>query len=137
MSIAIALMIGLVGGVSGGLFGIGGGIIIVPACAFLLGMSQKTAQGTSLMALLLPVGLLGVWNYWRNEQININLGLWIALGFVFGALAGSQLALNLNEAVLRRVFACFLVLVALQLFLKKDAAPSVPAPAGVTSPEGK
>lgn len=136
MAIIIALLIGLVGGVSGGLFGIGGGIIIVPACVFLLSMSQKQAQGTSLMALLLPVGLLGVWNYWRNGQIEVATGLWIAAGFLFGALAGSQLALNLNEVVLRRVFAIFLVAVALMLFFKPANKPE-PSPEAVAIADGK
>lgn len=119
MTIALCLLIGLIGGVSGGLFGIGGGIIIVPAAIYILGMSQHKAQGTSLLALLLPVGLLGVANYYKENQIEIVKGLWIALGFFVGAYLGSKFALNLNEVVLRRSFAMFLALVAIQLFFRK------------------
>ena len=122
MTIAIAILIGLVSGVSGGLFGIGGGIIIVPACIYFMKMGQKEAQGTSLVALLLPVGGLAVWNYWKSgalDQNSIVTGLWVAAGFFIGGLAGSKIALSMNELVLRRTFACFLVLIALQLFFKK------------------
>jgi uncharacterized membrane protein YfcA len=118
MQIVLALLIGLVSGVSGGLFGIGGGIIIVPACIYILNMGQKQAQGTSLMALLLPIGALAVWNYWKSNQIAVSVGLWIAVGFLLGGFAGSKIALAMNEVVLRRVFAGFLVLVAAQLFFK-------------------
>lgn len=126
MTILIALLIGLVGGISGGLFGIGGGIVIVPACVFLLGMTQKNAQGTSLLALLLPVGALGAWNYWKNGQMQVSMGLWIALGFLFGALLGSQFALNINENTLRKSFAVFLMVVALYQFFKPNTVPKPP-----------
>ncbi len=118
MEILLALLIGLFSGVSGGLFGIGGGIIIVPACVFILHMGQKQAQGTSLMALLLPVGVLAAWNYWRQGQMSVSTGLWIGLGFLAGALGGSQIALSIDEVLLRRIFAGFLVVVAGWLFFK-------------------
>lgn len=119
MSIALALLIGALGGVLGGMFGIGGGLIIVPACIYVLGMGQKQAQGTSLLALLLPVGALAVWNYWRENQIEVAAGLWIAGGFLLGGLLGSKIALSMNEALLRRLFAGLLVVAAAQLFFRK------------------
>ena len=123
MTIFLAIVIGLISGVSGGLFGIGGGIIIVPACIYVMKMGQKEAQGTSLVALLLPVGALAVWNYWKSGKLDpasVQIGLWIALGFLVGGLAGLKIALSLSEVVLRRSFAIFLVLVAAQLFFKKS-----------------
>lgn len=121
MTVAIAIIIGLVSGISGGLFGIGGGIIIIPACIYALSMGQKQAQGASLTALLLPVGALAVWKYWSSgvlDKATIYIGLWIAAGFVLGGLVGSTFAVNMNELLLRRCFAGFLVLVAAQLFFK-------------------
>jgi len=122
MTIVLALLIGSVSGVLGGFFGIGGGIIIVPACIYLFAMNQKQAQGTSLVALLLPVGALAVWNYWKGGKLDANsiaIGLWIAAGFFAGGLLGSKIALSINELLLRRLFAGLLVLVAVQIFFKK------------------
>ncbi len=63
--IIILLVIGLAAGILGGLVGTGGGIIIVPALIYFLSFSQKQAQGTSLGILLLPIGILGVWQYYK------------------------------------------------------------------------
>src|SRR5690349_16911999 len=73
MTILLAILIGLVGGVCGGLFGIGGGVIVVPALVFLMGYSQHKAQGTSLVALLAPVGILGVINYYKANNVDMQV----------------------------------------------------------------
>lgn len=112
-------LIGIVSGIGGGFFGIGGGVIIVPAMVFLLGFDQKMAQGTSLVALLAPVGLLGLLNYYHEGKANLVAGAWIAAFFFGGAWLGSKLALDVNELLLRRGFAVFLVLIATQMFFKK------------------
>lgn len=112
-------MIGLAAGVLSGVFGIGGGILIVPALGFLLGFSQLKAQGTSLVALLAPVGILALMQYAKKGEVDLKVGLIIAAGFFAGAFFGSKIALNLNEVVMRRSFAGFLVLVAVMLFMKK------------------
>ena len=119
MEIAYCLLIGLMAGVSSGLFGIGGGIIIVPLLILAFQMTQQKAQGTSLIVLLAPVGLLAVKNYWDKEQIDLVKGGWVALGLFCGAFAGSKLALELDPILMRRIFAGFLVCVAVYLFLKK------------------
>ncbi|MBI5628967.1 MAG: TSUP family transporter, partial [Candidatus Rokubacteria bacterium] len=74
------LAIGLVAGVLGGMFGIGGGLVIVPALIFLLKMKQFDALGTSLAALIPPVGLLGAFEYYRNGHMNLKFAALIALG---------------------------------------------------------
>lgn len=119
MPVVLLLVIGVVAGIAGGIFGIGGGILIVPALIAFLGYGQKMAQGTSLVALLAPVGLLGLMNYYRAGQTNLTAGAWIAGGFLFGAFLGSRIALDLDEALLRKIFAVFLVAVAVHLFLRK------------------
>jgi uncharacterized membrane protein YfcA len=119
MVIVLCLLIGIVAGVMGGLFGIGGGIVIVPLLITLFGFSQLRAQGTSLVALLAPVGLLGLMNYYRSGNADLVKGAWIAGGFVVGAFLGSKIAVGLDDLLMRRIFAGFLVLVAVYLFFKK------------------
>lgn len=117
--IMYALIIGLTAGVSSGLFGIGGGVIIVPLLLYLFNFTQQTATATSLVALLLPVGILGVWNYYRAGAIqieNIKLGLVIACAMFAGTLFGSKLATNLQSLTLTRMFSIFLVIVAIRLW---------------------
>lgn len=111
------LTIGLGAGVLAGVFGIGGGILIVPALVFFGKMSQRTAIGTSLGALLLPVGALGVYAYWRDGNVDVKAALWVALGMFFGAYGGAVLAQSVSESSLKRAFAVLLVLVAGRLWM--------------------
>jgi uncharacterized protein len=121
INVLAAAAIGITAGVCSGLFGIGGGVIIVPLLVFLLGFAQKSATGTSLIALLLPVGILGVREYYRAGAINsanIKIGLMISVGMFFGALIGAKISLSLDAKTLSRAFAIFLVLVAARLWMK-------------------
>lgn len=117
LSYWIFLAIGLGAGVLSGLFGIGGGIVIVPALVLLARMPALTATGTSLGALLLPVGALGAWTYYRAGNLNVRASLWIALGIFVGAWAGAHIAQHLPAGVLRKLFAVLLVVVAVRLWL--------------------
>jgi hypothetical protein len=108
-------LLGLVGGVVAGLFGVGGAILVVPGLVLLAKLPQHTAHGTSLAALLLPVGLLGALEYYRRGHVNIPYALVIAAGLFVGALVGAKLAVGFPEAVLRRAFGAFLLLVSLRL----------------------
>ena len=114
----IYVVIGLAAGVLAGLFGIGGGILIVPALAQFAKMPFKEATGTSLGALLLPVGLLGALTYYRSGNMDPRASLLVAVGILFGAFAGAKLAEVVASATLQRAFAIFLVLVAVKLWLK-------------------
>ena len=111
------LLIGLGAGVLSGLFGIGGGIVIVPALVFFTSMLQKTATGTSLAALLLPVGALGAWQYYKAGALDPRAALLLAPGLFLGALLGAKLALQLPSRDLQRAFAVFLVLVAGRMWI--------------------
>jgi hypothetical protein len=110
--------IGLAAGILAGLFGIGGGILIVPALMHFSGFPIKQATGTSLGALLLPVGILGALTYWRAGQLNVQASLLLALGLLFGAWGGSKLSMAASTALLQRLFAVFLVLVAARMWFK-------------------
>ena len=112
MTVFLFLVIGAAAGVLAGMFGIGGGLVIVPALMLIAKMSPLTATGTSLGALLLPVGALGAWEYYRNGNIEIKASLLIALGLFAGAWFGARLAHTMGDATLKRVFAVFLVIVA-------------------------
>jgi len=110
--------IGLAAGVLAGLFGIGGGIVIGPALILLAGFAPKLATGTSLGALLLPVGALGAWEYYRRGNLNITASLWIALGLLVGAWVGARLANQLTGPQLQKTFAVFLALMAIRVWMK-------------------
>jgi len=110
--------IGVVAGILSGLFGVGGGILIVPALMFFAHFHLKLALGTSLGALLLPVGILGVYTYHQNGNLDLRAALIIGLGLFFGAWAGARLAHVIPAATLQRMFAVFMVIAAARLWLK-------------------
>jgi len=112
------IAIGLLAGVFAGVFGIGGGIVIGPALILLAKFQPQTATGTSLGALLLPVGALGAWEYWRRGHLNIAASLWIALGLFVGAWFGARLAQTVSGPQLQKGFAIFLVLIAIRVWVK-------------------
>lgn len=111
----LLVIIGIAAGVLSGLFGVGGGLIIVPALVFFMGMSQHEAQGTSLGLMLLPIGILAAWNYFQSGNLDVKAGLVIALAFVLGGYFGSKLALGIQELTLKRIFGAFMMLVAIKL----------------------
>ena len=115
-TVLLALGLGVTAGVLSGVFGIGGGVVVVPGLIFLLGYGQKTATGTSLLALLLPVGTLAAIEYARAGHVNVRVGLLVAAGIFAGALLGARLALGQSEVLLKRLFAVLLVALAARLF---------------------
>ncbi len=108
MTWVLVALIGLVGGVVSGLFGVGGAIVILP---------PHTASGTSLASLLLPVGLLGAMEYYRRGQVNIPYAVILSAGLFIGAFIGANLAGEVSEVALRRAFGGLLLLVAGKLLL--------------------
>ena len=119
-AIVILLIIGLAAGIMGGLVGIGGGIVIVPALIYFLSFSQKEAQGTSLGILLLPIGILGVWQYYKAGYVDMRIVWLVAAGFLAGSYFGSKIALSLPQEVVKKIFAILMIAVALKmLFLDK------------------
>jgi uncharacterized protein len=115
MQVLGLIIIGIVAGVAAGMFGIGGGLIIVPALVLVYRMSQHAAVGTSLGAILLPVGALGAWVYWKNGNLNWRYSLLIAAGLLVGALAGAKLVEPVSDLTLRRLFGGFLLLISIKM----------------------
>ena len=114
----IILLLGLSVGVLVGLLGIGGGVVLVPALVCLLRMDQHLAQGTSLFILLPPIGLGALREYWKQGQVDLNAGILCALGMLFGAYAGSLIALPILSRNLKGLFGCFLMLAGILLWRK-------------------
>jgi uncharacterized protein len=126
--VIILLLVGLVAGMLGGIVGVGGGIIIVPALVYFLGFDQHTAQGTSLGLIMLPVGILGFLQYYYSCQkagtpISFNVIGILAIAFVIGSYFGSKIALSVPQDILKKCFAILLVIVAVKMlfFDKGDA----------------
>jgi uncharacterized membrane protein YfcA len=121
--ILILLFIGFASGALSGLVGVGGGIIIVPALVYFLAFSQKEAQGTSLGILILPVGILGVLQYYKQGQIDLRVVIIVSIGFLIGNFFGSKLSLSLSDAALKKIFAIILILIAIKiLFIDSNKA---------------
>ena len=119
MEILIPLTIGIFAGISSGLFGIGGGIIIVPLLLYFYKFNQQMATATSLIALLLPVGAFGLWQYYKSGFVapeNLRIGLMIACGMLLGTFFGAKIASQLASETLSKIFAIFLMLVSIKVW---------------------
>ncbi|MEI7811056.1 MAG: sulfite exporter TauE/SafE family protein [Ignavibacteria bacterium] len=117
--IILYIILGLAAGVLSGLIGVGGGIIIVPALVFFFGMTQHQAQGTSLAVLIPPVGFLAALTYYKQGYIDIKVAGLICAGFIFGALMGANIAINLSEAVIKKIFGVILLIVSIKMIFYK------------------
>lgn len=119
MILVFAILIGIIAGISSGLFGIGGGVVIMPMLLFGMRLGQVEATGTSLIALLLPVGGLGVYHYYQSGYLNgqsFKIGLLISLGMIFGTFFGAKIALTIDSKLLSKLFAFFLFLISIKVW---------------------
>lgn len=110
------LFFGIIVGVLSGIFGIGGGIVLVPSLIVIFGMNILDANATSLTAMLLPVGILGVLSYYKAGYIKVKESLWLALGLFLGSFVGGEVAVNINERLLAMLYAGILLYIALSYF---------------------
>jgi len=121
-TLIILVMIGMLAGTLGGMIGLGGGIILVPALIFLLKMDQQSAQGTSIAVMLPPIGLFAVYNYYKSGFVNTPYALVLALAFMAGGYFGSLLALKMSPDLLRKAFSILMVLIAVKMFFSGKTA---------------
>jgi len=119
MNIALYLLVGLLGGVISGMLGIGGGIVMVPALAFLFGLSQHQAQGTTLALMVPPIGLLAAWTYYKAGFVDLKIAAFVCLGFFLGGLVGAKLVVGLPDTLLRKIFGVALLIIAIKMILTK------------------
>jgi uncharacterized protein len=135
LTILLILGLGLAAGILVGLMGIGGGILLVPAMVYVLKMEQHTAQGTSLLILLPPVGLGALRAYWKHGQVDLRAGILCAVGMLVGAFCGSIVALPMAERHLQGIFGCFMIAAAILLW-NKTRAQAVPETSKAENPHG-
>jgi uncharacterized protein len=105
----VLVVIGLAAGIASGVFGIGGGVLIVPALVYLLKFSYSRAIGTSLAVLLPPVGAAAVWSYYRASMVDMRAAIVLAVMLFAGAWLGAQLVQRLDAASVRVLFGLFLI----------------------------
>jgi uncharacterized membrane protein YfcA len=118
-TVLILLLIGLIAGFASGMVGIGGGILIIPALIFFLGLTQHQAQGATLGLLLMPVGFLAAINYYKTGNLNIYYSLIMAITFVGGAWIGSKVSLSIDAVLMRKIFGGIILLISLKLIFGK------------------
>lgn len=109
-------ILGLAAGAISGLLGIGGAIVIIPALVFIFGFSQKMAQGTTLLLMVPPIGLLAALQYYRGGFVDLKAGAIIAALFFVGGFFGAKLAELIDPALMRKIFAVCLAGISVKMF---------------------
>lgn len=118
-SIILYVLVGATAGVLSGLLGIGGGIILVPALVLLVGLTQQQAQGTTLVLLTAPFGLLAALTYYQSGYADLKIAAILGIGFFFGAFLGAKVATSIPNIVLQKIFGIALLVVAVYLLVSK------------------
>ena len=116
----ILMLFGIGAGLLSGMFGLGGGIIIVPGLMFALGMDQRRAHGTSLGGVFL-ISLSSFFTYWTHDHIDWPVVLWLAIGSVAGSLIGAELLARVSKRTLTLAFVLILVIAGIRMFFKIDS----------------
>jgi uncharacterized membrane protein YfcA len=119
INLLLFLVLGFAAGVFSGLIGVGGGIIVVPVLVLVFGLSQHIAQGTTLAMLLPPIGILAVWEYYRQGHVDIKIAALLCAGFILGGLIGAKLATGMSSHALQRVFGIALLAISVKMIWGK------------------
>ncbi len=117
--IFLSIILGIIAGSVSGIFGIGGGIIIVPALVLLFGFTQQQAQGTTMALLIPPIGILAAYVYYKNGLVDIKVATFVCLGFILGSYLGSKVAVNVPNEILQKMFGTLLIAVGIYMIIKK------------------
>ena len=115
----ILIVIGLLAGVLSGFVGVGGGLLMIPLLMLFLGLSQFEAQGTALVAMLPPIGILAAMNYFKSGYVKWEYAVVIVLTFVIGGYFGSKMSLSLNPTTVRKIFGVVMFSAAIKLMFSK------------------
>lgn len=113
------IILGFFAGTAGGLVGIGGGVLIVPALIYIFGMSQQMAQGTTLALLVPPIGILAAFTYYKAGYVDIRVASLICIGFIVGAFLGSKLAIKVPTEFLTKIFAISIIIIGIKMLFQK------------------
>lgn len=111
------LLIGVAAGILAGMVGVGGGLIVVPALVYMMGMDQHTAQGTSLAILLPPTGILAFWKYYQAGHVDLKVAGFVVIGVVIGGYFGGVWAQQLSGPMLRKTFALIMAVAAVKMWM--------------------
>ncbi len=111
------ILVGLGAGVASGFLGLGGGAVIIPALVYFYGFTQHQAQGTTLAMMIPPIGLLAAMKYYWQGDVKTNVAAWMCLGFFVGGLIGAQFAAKIPDVLLKKIFGCFLLLIAVKMIV--------------------
>jgi uncharacterized membrane protein YfcA len=119
MSQIIYIVLGLAAGIASGIFGIGGATLLIPCLVFIFGLTQHQAQGTTLAAMVPPIGLLAALRYYYAGNVKLSIAGFICIGFFVGGLIGASLVQNVPDPLLKRLFGVFLLLVSVNMIIGK------------------
>lgn len=109
-------IIGIIAGLISGLFGAGGGMILVPAFSFLNKMDEKESRATSIFCIL-PLVVTSFFLYFKNKYIDWNIGIKCAIGGIIGSVIGSVLLKKLNDKILKILFTIFLIYTSIKMII--------------------
>ncbi|MGE5629693.1 MAG: sulfite exporter TauE/SafE family protein [Caulobacteraceae bacterium] len=115
-SIIKIILLGIVTGLINGLFGSGGGTLLVPCLVFIMGIEDHKAHATAI-AIILPISLISSFIYFRYDVVNWGLTFKVAIGSVLGALLGSSILNRVSVNILRKVFGAFMIIAAIRMVL--------------------
>jgi len=119
MNFTLYIILGAVAGIFSGMFGIGGGTILIPALVYLCGLTQHQAQGTTLAIMVPPIGLLAVMRYYYSGNVKLGMAAFICVGFLFGGLIGANFVQNFSDPLLKKLFGVFLLAVSVKMIFTK------------------
>ncbi|MGZ3865297.1 MAG: sulfite exporter TauE/SafE family protein [Bacteroidia bacterium] len=117
--VLILLVVGLAAGFLSGMVGVGGGIIIVPALVYFLGFNQHQAQGTTLFMFLFPIGIFGVMTYYKAGHVDWKAALFICSTFIAGSFFGAKLAVNIDQATVKKIFGALIIIMGARMLFWK------------------
>ena len=115
----ILVAIGILAGLLGGMLGIGGAVVIIPALVMFLGYTQQQAQGTTLFMLVWPVGALAAWHYYKAGDVQVKPAILLAVVFFISSYFGARFATHVPSVALRKAFAILLVVIAFKMYFDK------------------
>ena len=117
MNNAWFILLGVLGGMYGGLFGMGAGSLLVPVLVYIFHFTQHQAQGTLLATYVVPIGLLAALRYYQSGHVKVSVAIFLAIGFFIGGFFGAHLAQRIPDLLLRRLFGFIIFLVSLKMMV--------------------
>jgi uncharacterized membrane protein YfcA len=117
MQMMLYISMGIMAGLVGGFFGLGGGIVFVPLFVYALGLTQHQAQGTALAAMVPPITLLAAIRYYYAGNVKVPLAVFACIGFIVGGLLGAHIVQNVPSLLLKRLFGCVMLVVSVRMII--------------------